>query len=195
MSLTELKPNLALVVIDLQRGLIGLPLAPHSSETVVGNTARLAAAFREIGAPVILVRVSHEPDGGAALQPRADEPAAPPKVDPQFAELVAELDQQPSDLVVTKRQWGAFHGTELDLQLRRRGITDIVLTGIVTNMGVESTARQSYEHGYNTVIVSDATSALSDTDHEFALTRVFPKISQVDTADAVLGQLKQRSAP
>jgi nicotinamidase-related amidase len=194
MPLTGLNPNVALVAIDLQHGIVGLPVTPHSSETVVGNTARLAAACREAGAPVVFVRISHEPDAGAALQPRVDEPGYPPKADPQFAELVEELDRQPGDLVVTKRQWGAFHGTELDTQLRRRGVTDIILTGIATNIGVESTARQSYEHAYHTVIVSDAVSGLSESDHDFAFSRIFPKISQVDTTDAVLGQLKQRSA-
>jgi nicotinamidase-related amidase len=191
MSLTGLNPNVALVAVDLQHGIVGLPVVPNSAEAVVRKTATLARTFRAVGAPVVFVRVSHEPDGGAALQPRVDEPAAAPNVDPHWGTLVDELEQQPGDLVVTKRQWGAFHGTELDLQLRRRGVTDVVLTGIATNIGVESTARQAHEHGYHTVIVSDAISGLSHSDHEFALTRIFPKISQVDTTEAVLAQLKQ----
>jgi nicotinamidase-related amidase len=189
MPLTQLNPGTALVAIDLQQGIVGLPVTPHSAETVVANTARLAQKFREIGAPVIFVRISHEPDAGTALAPRVDEPAGPPKADPEFAELVDGLDRQRGDLVVTKRQWGAFHGTELDTQLRRRGITDVVLTGIATNIGVESTARQSYEHGYHTVVVSDAISGLSEDDHAFAVNRIFPKISQVDSTDAVLAHV------
>ncbi|MGH7866959.1 MAG: isochorismatase family protein [Candidatus Dormibacteraceae bacterium] len=103
--------------------------------------------------------------------------------------LVDELAVCPTDLIITKRQWGAFHGTELDTQLRRRGVTDLVLTGLATNIGVESTARQAYEHGYNTVIVSDAISSLSVDDHNFAIRRIFPRISQVDTTENVLAHL------
>jgi nicotinamidase-related amidase len=190
MPVTTLRPTVALVAIDLQHGITALPVAPHSAETVVTNSARLAAAFRELGAPVIFVRVSHEPDGMTGLHTPVDQPGAAPNLDPHWSTLVEELDQQPGDLVLTKRQWGAFHGTELDTQLRRRGITDIVLTGIATNLGVESTARQAHEHGYRTVIVEDAISGLSPGDHAFAVSRIFPKISQIDSTEAVLHELK-----
>jgi nicotinamidase-related amidase len=195
MPLTELNPTVALVAIDLQYGVVGLPVAPHSAEDVVARSARLAERFRAVGAPVIFMRVSQEPDGGAALRTRVDQPAGPPNLDPHWSTLVDELAVRSTDLVITKRQWGAFHGTELDTQLRRRGVTDIVLTGLVTNMGVESTARQAYEHAYNTVIVSDAISGLSVDDHDFALLRIFPKISQVDTTENVLAYLKVSPSP
>jgi nicotinamidase-related amidase len=190
MPVSGLNPNVALVAIDLQHGITGLPVTPHSAETVVANTARLVSEFRSLGAPVVYVRISHEPDGGATLATRVDQPAGQPNTDPHWSTLVPELEVRPDDLVVTKRQWGAFHGTELDTQLRRRGVTDLVLTGIATNMGVESTARQAHEHAYNSVIVEDAISGLSDDDHKFAVNRIFPKISQVDSTDAVLAELK-----
>jgi len=190
MPVTELNPTVALVAVDLQHGIVNLPVAPHSAAEVVARTAKLAARFRAVGAPVVWVRVSHEPDGGATLRVRVDQPGGAPNLDPQWSTLVDELDVQPTDLVITKRQWGAFHGTELDSQLRRRGVTDIVLTGLVTNMGVESTARQAHEHGYHTVIVSDAISGLSPDDHHFAVQRIFPKISQVDTTDYLLAHLE-----
>ena len=189
MPLTELNPTVALVVIDLQYGIVGLPVAPHSAAEVVARSALLAERFRAASAPVVLVRVSHEPDGGSALGSRVDQPLGSPNLDPRWSRLVDELAIQPTDLVITKRQWGAFHGTELDSQLRRRGVTNIVLTGLVTNMGVESTARQAHEHGYHTVIVSDATSGRSAAEYEFAMTRIFPKISQVDTTENVLRHL------
>jgi nicotinamidase-related amidase len=95
---------------------------------------------------------------------------------------------KPGDVLITKRQWGAFHGTELDLQLRRRGVGTMVLAGIATNFGVESTARQAWEHGYSVVIAEDATSSYSAEMHNFAVKFIFPRISRVvESADLSLG--------
>ena len=96
-----------------------------------------------------------------------------------WSEIVPELERKDNDFVITKHEWGAFYGTELDLQLRRRGITHIVLGGIATNYGVESTARDAYEHGYNLVFASDAMSSRLASDHDFALARIFPRIGRV----------------
>lgn len=178
----------ALVLVDLQRGVVGLPVAPHPAGEVVANATRLASAFREAVAPVILVRVSFSADRGDALATLVDD--APPRREPQpgFDEIVDGL-REPGDLVVTKRQWGAFHGTDLDLHLRRRGIDTVVLGGIATNMGVESTARPAHEHGYNVVLAEDATSALSAEDHGFAFTRIFPRLGRVASTDEVIAAL------
>jgi nicotinamidase-related amidase len=89
---------------------------------------------------------------------------------------------QPSDLRITKRQWGAFYGTELDLQLRRRGVTTVVIGGIATNIGVESTARAAHEHGYAVVLVEDATAARSADMHAFAFEYIFPLLGRVAKA-------------
>ena len=140
----------ALVLIDLQKGIVGRPqLAPHSGPAVVANAAKLAARFREAKAPVVLVHVNFSPDGGDALKAETDRQMPRPPMASDWAELAPELDAQPGDILITKRQWGAFYGTELDLQLRRRGVRWIVLGGIATNIGVESTARAAQEHGYN----------------------------------------------
>jgi nicotinamidase-related amidase len=176
----------ALVLIDLQRGITAMESAPNPVAGVIANAVRLAGRFRELGAPVFLVHVVGSSDGADRLRPEADEAAHVRDVPPGFSEFVAELGPEPSDLVIDKRQWGAFYGTPLDLQLRRRGIRTIVLGGISTNYGVESTARDAYERAFDIVFVEDAMSARSAPDHEFALTRIFPRIGRVASTDEVL---------
>ena len=136
----------ALVLIDLQYGIVAMNVQPQTGEQVVGQAKRLAQAFRAAKAPVVLVSVNTSPDGGDALAPTLDTPPPAAANRPaNWATVVAELDQQPTDIMVIKRQWGAFYGTELQLQLQRRGIKTIVLAGLSTNVGVESTARDAYE--------------------------------------------------
>ncbi|MEU7133291.1 hydrolase [Streptomyces sp. NPDC046261] len=194
MPVLDLSPKAALVVLDVQQGILGLPLQPHPADRVVDNSARLARAFRAAGLPVVLVNVAHGPDGGAALRPRADVPHNPPVLHPRYSALAPELAAHPGDLLITKRQWGAFTGTELDLQMRRRGIDELVLTGVATNLAVESTARHAYEHGYHVVVAEDATSTFSAEHQDFAIRRILPMIARIDSTDAVLTALTYRSA-
>ena len=186
MPVSRLDPSdTALVLIDLQRGIAGFPAEPHSAAEVIAAASRLAGAFRAAGAPVVLVHVALRPDGGDRLRVPVDEQPPARPASPDFAEIVPELGPEERDIVVTKRQWGAFYGTDLDLQLRRRDIATIVLGGISTNYGVESTARDAYERGYALVFVEDAMSARGAADHEFALTRIFPRIGRVSTSTEV----------
>src|SRR5438067_201062 len=175
----------ALVVIDLQRGVVARDCMPHSSADVVANAAKLLKRFRELGALVVLVHVEFSADDGDRLKPNAEE-AVPPRaaMSGDFAELV--LERVPTDLVITKRQWGAFYGTALDLQLRRRGIRTLVLAGISTNFGVESTARDAYERGFDQIFVEDAMSGLSPGAHEFAVKTIFPRIGRIVSTEALL---------
>jgi nicotinamidase-related amidase len=181
----------ALVVIDLQRGITSIPTVPHPADVVVRNAARLADAQRSRGGLVVLVRVTTRPDGKDALRPKLD-PGAPQAAarSPDWAEPVPELAGHADDLVILKRQWGAFYGTELDLQLRRRGIRTVILCGIATNIGVESTARDAYERGYDQVFVEDATAARSAAEHEHTVTRIFPRIGRVRSTNDVLAALR-----
>src|SRR5271156_3974602 len=156
----------ALVLIDLQKGVLAMPLAPHAAAAVYDRSARLVQRFRSAGAPVVWVRVSFSRDGADAPRSMVDQPT-------DYASLPGGWDEfpeppPPSDLVITKRHWGAFYGTELDLQLRRRGVHTIVLGGISTNIGVESTARAAHEHGYSLVLVEDAMAAMAADEHAFA---------------------------
>jgi nicotinamidase-related amidase len=178
-----LDPNTtALVVIDLQKAIVARETAPRPASEIVTENARLAARFRAAGALVILVRVAFSDDDRDRLKSPAEETPPPGPFPPDFSELAPELDRQPSDLVITKKQWGAFYGTELELQLCRRGIRTIVLTGISTNFGVESTARDAWERGFSLVLVEDATAAFSAEAHAFAFATIFPRIGRVRRA-------------
>ncbi|WP_158880782.1 hydrolase [Rhodanobacter sp. L36] len=174
----------ALVLIDLQKGIAPYAGGPHSAAHVNERAGRLAARFRALGAPVVLVRVGFAADFADALKQPVDQPSPARSLPDNWLELADELAEAPSDIHITKRQWGAFHGTELDLQLRRRGITQIVLGGISTNIGVESTARAAYEHNYALILAEDAMSAANAEQHKFAVETIFPRLGRVrSTAD------------
>lgn len=191
MPITALDERTALVVIDIQRGVVGLQTA-HPTVGVVERCARLAKAFRAAGQPVVLVNVELRPE--IALQPRADLKPPPRTPVPDFQKIVDELEPDPArDIFITKRQWGAFYGTELDLQLRRRKVTGIVMCGIATSIGVESTARDAYERGYNLAFASDAMTDLFDDAHKNALARIFPRIGEIGTADDAIAALPRRT--
>jgi nicotinamidase-related amidase len=178
------------VVIDLQRGIAGAPTAPHPAGDVVTHAAAVAVALRAAGGTVVLVRVTPSADGRDALRPRTDTLAwRPGPRPPDWAEIVPELGPEPGDLVITKRQWGAFYGTELDLQLRRRGIDTILLAGISTNVGVQSTARDAYEQ----VFVEDAMATGSPDEHAHTIRTVFARIGRVRlTAEVLAARDRQR---
>jgi len=180
----------ALVLIDLQHGILGLPLAPRDGAEVLATAKALAARFRTAGAPVVPVRVGWAPDFADALKQPVDRPMPRPAGGlPAGWSDLADGVAEPGDILVTKRQWGAFTGTDLDLQLRRRGIGTIVLGGIATNFGVESTARQAWELNYAVVFAEDAMTSLSAEMHGFAVESIFPRIGIVSrTAEIVLGR-------
>ncbi|MGI4813554.1 MAG: isochorismatase family protein [Janthinobacterium lividum] len=186
MAALKLDPRAsALVLIDLQHGVSGLPLAPYSGAEVVERCARLAETFRAKGALVAYVRVEisdmvHLPTDAPTRDPNASPPPA------IASQIIPESGIQPGDLLITKRQWGAFYETGLDQQLRRRGIDSIVLGGIATNFGVESTARAGLDMGYQLVFVEDAMTSLSTEAHQFAIQHIFPRMGRVrQSADIV----------
>jgi nicotinamidase-related amidase len=183
------KEKTALVVIDLQKGIVQRDTKPYPAEKVVKNATKLAEAFRKNNMPVFLVRVAMSADGKDALNTPNDAQISRRILPPDWADIVPELGPGPSDFIITKRQWGAFYGTELDLQLRRRGVRTIVLCGISTNIGVESTARFAHEYGYNQIFVEDVMSAMSDEEHNFTITKIFPRIGLVRTTEDVLSSM------
>jgi nicotinamidase-related amidase len=186
MALTTLDPRTALVLIDLQNGIVGAPVTPLGGPEVVGNAVRLAEAFRRHNAPVVLVRVSFASDFADAVPGRTEGGPRSGAWSEGWDEIVDELSGHPQDLRVTKRNWGAFHGTDLDLQLRRRGITQIVLGGIATSIGVESTARAAYEHGYHVTLATDVLSDLNAEAHRNSVERIFPRLGESGTTDEIL---------
>src|SRR5271170_5216046 len=178
--LTQLDANAALVLIDLQKGIVGLPTT-HPSGEIVDRSAQLARAFRERGLPVVLVNVA-----GIAPGRTDDAGFRNYAFPPDWTVLVPELGQQPSDLLVTKHRAGAFLGTALDELLRARGVTQIFLAGISTSVGVESTARSAYDLGYHVVFVSDAMTDMNEDAHTKRVEIMFPRLGEVETTDGVL---------
>ena len=173
----------ALILIDLQKGIVARQFAPYSGEAVLARGKDLARRFRGAKAPVVLVNVAFAPDFSDALNAPVERPMqAPPGGFPEGWSELADGLAEPSDLKVTKRQWGAFYGTDLDLQLRRRGVTTVVIGGVATNMGVESTARTAHEHGYAVVLAEDAATTFSAEMHAFAFEYVFPHLGRVAKA-------------
>jgi nicotinamidase-related amidase len=183
-------PRTALVVIDLQRGIVSGQVAPRPSAEVVERAALLARALRSAGGTCIFVHVTPSVDGKDGLRPIVDAAPVRRPQSPDWAEFMPELGIQPGDILITKRQWGAFYGTELDLQLRRRGIDTIILCGISTNAGVESTARDAYERNYNQIFVEDAMAARDAEDHRHTVTSTFPRIGLVRSTAEVLAALE-----
>jgi len=179
----------ALVLIDLQAGIAAMPVQPNSAASVLANARLLADGFRSLDALVVLVKVAF-PAGPGGLRPITDAGFAAHATEPAgWSDLCPELDVQASDIVITKRQWGAFYGTDLDLQLRRRGIGTIVLGGIATHIGVESTARSAYEHGYQQIFVEDAMSDLHAETHASTCRFIFPRIGRIRSTAQVLAAL------
>jgi nicotinamidase-related amidase len=179
------KSKTALVVIDLQNGITAQPSRPYAVQEVIANAAELANAFRKKNMLVFLVHV--EITNETVLHAISDQKFSRPQpASPDWTEFVPELTPSPSDVVITKRQWGAFYGTELDLQLRRRKIDTIVLCGIATDFGVESTARFAYEYGYQQIFAEDAMASRSDEQHNAAVDFIFKRMGRVRKTGEIL---------
>jgi nicotinamidase-related amidase len=188
-----LDPATALVLIDLQHGITALPTA-HPAEQIVARCARLADAFRASGQPVAATRVTFARDGGDMIRTRTAESPGNVKPVPDYGEYRTEIGLSDRDILVAKHGWNAFYGTQLDLELRRRKITGIVLAGISTSIGVESTARAANERGYELTIVTDAITDTDEGAHRNSLTAIFPRIAELATTEEVLTALDRASA-
>ena len=185
MPLTTLDPKSALVVIDLQKGLQGVSTADPLDD-IIDRAAELAAAFRRHQLPVVLVNVTGQAPGRTEARRSAGSGVAPPT---DYADLVAGLDAQPGDHRITKQRWGAFHDTPLDGLLRELGVTQVVISGIATSLGVESTARSAHEHGYHVVLATDAMTDRDPAAHANSVDRVFPRLGETATTGEILDML------
>jgi nicotinamidase-related amidase len=185
---TTLDPTTALIVIDLQAGVVALPTV-HPIENVIANTVALAEAFRAHSLPVVLVNVTGAPAG------RTERSGAAGAARPAGWEiLIGELNQQPSDHLVTKQTRGAFTGTDLEQYLRDRGVTQVVITGVATGSGVESTARHAHELGFNVTLATDAMTDMNADIHENSIARIFPGIGETGTTGEILDLLTSTAA-
>lgn len=183
MAVTQLDTAAALIVIDLQKGIVARPTV-HPVSEIIGRSARLARAFRERGLPVVLVNVTGAAPGRADAGPRNFTFSA------DWTELVPELEQQPTDYLVSKQRIGAFIGTALDETLRRRGVTQVFVTGVATSAGVESTLRSACDHGYNVVAIVDAMTDRDADAHRHSVEKIFPRLAETATTDEVLRLLE-----
>ncbi len=182
MTVSSLGPKPALLLVDLQKGLAGRPTA-HPFDGVVGNAAALAQSFRARKLPVVLINV----DGSA---PGRVERARAHRAFPAgWTEFLPELKRQPADHVLTKRTWGAFTGTDLEEYLRGSDVTQVVVAGVATSAGVESTARQAHELGFNVALAIDAMTDLDADAHHNSVARIFPKIGETGMTQQLIDLL------
>lgn len=187
MPVTTLDANTALLVIDLQKGIVSLPTAPPTAD-VVQRAGALAEAFRGLALPVVLVNVA----GGAPG--RTEQSRSLTGLPADWTDLVPELNRQPQDHVVTKRTWGAFSHTDLEAHLTSRGVTQVVIAGVATSIGVESTARQAYELGFNVTLAVDAMTDMNPDAHHNSIARIFPRLGETGHSQQIVDLLKTRSA-
>ena len=182
MPVTCLDPKTALIVIDLQKGILSFPTA-HPTGPVVANAAALADAFRAKGLPVVLVNVA----GGAPG--RTEQPRRMGDPPPGWTDLVPELNHQPADHTVTKRTWGAFPHTDLADYLKGQGVTQVVMAGVSTSIGVETTAREAYALGLNVTLALDAMTDTNADAHANSVGRIFPRLGETGTTAEIIALL------
>jgi len=183
-TVTTLDPTTALIVVDLQKGIVSHP-AVHPMEDVVNHAGMLADAFRGHGLPVVLVNVAGGPPG------RTEQPRGQREFPADWTDLIPELNRQPQDHVVTKHTPGAFTNTGLETLLRALGVTQVVIAGVATSNGVEVTARQAYEFGFNVTLATDAMTDRSADAHAYSIARVFPKIGETGTTQQIIDLMKK----
>ncbi|MVA25042.1 isochorismatase family protein (plasmid) [Agrobacterium vitis] len=187
MAMTILDPQTALVVVDLQKGIVGLSVA-HPIKPVIDNAVMLIEAFRAQHLPVVLVNVDNVAPGRTEQGWRhgGTFPA-------DFIEFIPELDQHAEDIVVTKHTWGAFATTDLDARLKALGVTQVVVIGVATGTGVEATARQAYELGFNVTLAVDAMTDTRAEAHDYSIRNVFPRLGETATTKDIINLLASRT--
>jgi nicotinamidase-related amidase len=184
MTVTTLDPNTALIVIDLQKWIVGLRLA-HPIAGILASAAGLAATFRKRGLPVVLVNATGVAPGRTEQGHRLEGLPA------DWADLAPELNAQPDDLLVTKQRWGAFTNTDLEARLKALGVTQVVTAGVATSIGVESTARHAYELGFNVTLALDAMTDLGLEAHDNSVARIFPRLGETGSAREIADLLER----
>ncbi|MBT2117982.1 isochorismatase family protein [Dyella sp. LX-66] len=185
MSITAIDANTALILIDLQKGIVAYPTV-HPVDAVLRHARELADAFRRHRLPVVLVNVTGSAPGRAEQRAGGERPA-------DWAELVPELGVQPGDHRVSKQTWGAFASTDLGSYLREHGITQVVIGGISTSIGVESTARQAFESGFNVTLAIDAMTDTRAEAHDNSVARIFPRLGETGSTREIVERLDARA--
>jgi nicotinamidase-related amidase len=174
-----------LILIDLQKGIVSLPTA-HPASEVVKHARELADAFRRHQLPVVLVNV----EGGAPG--RSEQTRSTGDFPAGWTDLVPELNPQATDHRVTKRTWGAFTNTGLEKLLKGLGVSQVVIAGVATSVGVESTARHAHEHGFHVTLAVDAMTDRNADAHHNSVTRIFPRLGETGTTQEILELLNKQ---
>ena len=182
MAVSQLEPSAALLIVDMQKGIKVFPNAPMSTDEIAGRIGELANAFRARSLPVVLINVAGAAPGRTERSHSFNPPA-------DWAELLPQLGAQPGDHRITKERWGAFQHTDLDAVLKDKGVTQVVLVGFATSIGVESTARAAYDHGYHVVLVPDAMTDLDANNHKHSVEQIFPILGETGSIADVLALL------
>jgi len=182
MPFTTIDASTALIVIDLQKGIAALP-PPELAHPAINNAVKLIETFRARQRPVVLINVVGGAPGRTDRKPGGDRPA-------DWAELLPELGHAPDDIRFSKKTWGAFTGTGLDARLRDLGITGVVVCGIATSRGVESTARFAHELGYNVALPVDAMADVNPEAHQRSVELIFPWIAETGTTEELIALVK-----
>jgi nicotinamidase-related amidase len=185
MPLTTLDPNTALIVIDLQKGIVNGNFI-HPIGDIIDRTRALIDVFRATHLPVVLVNVAGRAPGRTEQSSRSN-----PSFQEGWTDFLPQLDQQPSDIVVTKRSWGAFATTDLEHHLKARGVTQVVVTGVATAGGVEATARQAYEQGFNVTLAIDAMTDIREEAHQYSIRNVFPRVGETGSTKEIISLLER----
>ena len=183
MTLTTLDPKSALIVIDLQKGVLTAPTV-HPIGEVIQRTATLVHAFRQNALPIVFVAVTGVSPGRTEQHRSGGGPRGA-----DWAEIVPEFKAQSEDFIVKKQTWGALTHSGLEDHLKTLGVTQVVLTGIATSIGVESTARQAYESGLHVTLATDAMTDIDADAHINSITRIFPKLGETGTTEEILALL------
>lgn len=184
-------PTTALVLVDLQNFTVALDTVPNGGAEVLERAIAVADACRKAGVLVILVRVESGPDNVLALKPRLDTEGQVWNLPPGAHDFPASLGPREGDVVVTKYSWGGFHGTALEVQLRRRGIETLIVGGLVTNIGVDTTMRQAHERGYDQIVLTDVCAAFTAREHDYSMQVIFPRIARLRNSCDLLKALER----
>jgi nicotinamidase-related amidase len=187
MPLTTLDPHTALIVVDLQKGIVNGNFI-HPIGDIIDQTRALLDVFRAAHLPVVLVNVAGRAPGRTEQGSRSN-----PSFQEGWTDFLPQLDQHASDLVVTKRSWGAFATTDLERQLKAQGVTQVVVTGVATSVGVEATARQAYEQGFNVTLAIDAMTDVREEAHQYSIRNVFPRVGETGSTKEIISLLERLS--
>jgi nicotinamidase-related amidase len=163
---------------------------------ILPNLRRLLDGARAVGMTTFYPAGAHAPDGSDTVARLTDTDmdlspggGAEKPIKPRFfkgspdAAIAAELAPGPGDVVVRKNRWSSFFQTNLDLQLRVRGIDTIVIAGGSTDVGIASTVFAARDLDYGIVVVRDACYSSRGNNNEFFMDRVFPRMGRVMAVD------------